>query len=54
MAIGGFNGGDGSLSDVEVVSLDPTLNPLPDCLAQLSPLPASLLNAAGALDYNRK
>ena len=55
MVLGGFNGGDGDLDDVELVSLDPTSSQhVPDCLAQLSPLPVALLNAAGALDLNRE
>ena len=55
MVLGGFNGGDGDLDDVELVSLDPTSSQhVPDCLTQLSPLPVALRNAAGALDLNRE
>ena len=55
MVLGGFNGGDGDLDDVELVSLDPTSSQhVPDCLTQLNPLPVALLNAAGALDLNRE
>ena len=48
MAIGGYYGS--YLDDVELVSLDPILQPVPDCLAQLNPLPEAIDNAAGAVD----
>ena len=54
MAIGGFNGGEGDLDNVELVSLDPTSQPVPDCLTQLGPVTTSVRNAAGALDLNRE
>lgn len=49
MAIGGENAN--VLNDVELVSLDPILHPIPDCLAQLNPLPEFTKWAAGSLDY---
>ena len=49
MAIGGEN--PNGLNDVELVSLDPTLHPIPDCLAQLNILPEATKFAAGSLDY---
>ena len=53
MVIGGFNGTDGiAMDDVELVSLDPTLRPLPECLTELSPLPVQVDGHAGALDYS--
>ena len=53
MVIGGFNGTDGiAMDDVELVSLDPTLRPLPECLIELSPLPVPVDGHAGALDYS--
>ena len=52
MVIGGYNGSQ--LDDVELVSIDPTLNPVPECLTQLNPLPAPIEGAVGALDFSRK
>ena len=52
MVIGGYSYSRGSLDDVELLSLDPTTYPVPDCLAQLNPLPVPIRAAAGALDYN--
>ena len=52
MVIGGLNGS--YLDDVELVSIDPELHPVPDCLSQLNPLPALTGASAGALDYSRK
>ena len=49
MATGGENAN--VLNDVELVSLDPILHPIPDCLAQLNPLPEFTFMAAGSLDY---
>ena len=49
MVIGGFNGS--YLDEVEIVSTDPVLRPVPDCLSQLNPLPALTGASAGALDY---
>ena len=49
MAIGGRDSSS-YLDDVELVSLDPILQPVPDCLAQLNPLPEATAYAAGALD----
>ena len=49
MVIGGLNGS--YLDDVELVSIDPLLHPVPDCLSQLNPLPALTGASAGALDY---
>ena len=56
MAIGGYyyDGGSVYLDDVELVSLDPDLHPVPDCLTQLNPLPTPVDLVAGALDYSRK
>ena len=48
MAIGGSDGL--YLDDVELISLDPILQPVPDCLAQLNPLPEAIYYAAGAVD----
>ena len=42
------------LDAVELYSIDPVLNPVPDCQAQLSPLPTSLRAAAGGLDHSSK
>ena len=53
MVIGGYE--DTSyLDDVELVSINPVLNPVPECLSQLNSLPLSLTGAAGAVDYSRK
>ena len=52
MVIGGYNGSQ--LDDVELISLEPKLSPLKDCLTQLNPLPEPIENAVGALDYSRK
>ena len=52
MAIGGYYGKYGD--DVELVPLDPTLYPVPDCLTELSPLPVTNAGAAGGLDYSGK
>ena len=53
MVIGGFE--DTSyLDDVELVSINPVLNPVPECLSQLNSLPHALTGAAGAVDYSRK
>ena len=49
MVIGGFNGS--YLDEVELVSIDPVLHPVPECLSQLNPLPALTGASAGALDY---
>ena len=59
MAIGGQEEnppptGPLSLEDVELVAIDPTLHPVPNCLTQLNPLPHSLYDAAGAIDYSGK
>ena len=42
------------LDDVELLSLDPILDPVPDCITQLRPLPSSIRAAAGALDKSSK
>ena len=42
------------MGDVELYSIDPELNPVPDCQAQLSPLPTALRAAAGGLDHSSK
>ena len=52
MAIGGFGGLGFALDDVELVSLDPISQPVPDCLTELNPLPEETDYAAGALDYS--
>ena len=49
MVIGGYNGT--YLYDVELTSLDPIFNPLPDCLTQLNNFPIPY-GSAGALDYS--
>lgn len=58
MVIGGFgrfvSGPDHYLDEVELVSIDPELQPLPDCLSQLNTLPEAHGGAAGSLDYSRK
>ena len=48
--MGGFDGS--AVYDVELVSLDPILSPVPDCLTQLNPFPMTSYSAAGALDYS--
>ena len=52
MVIGGFNGS--YLDELELVSIDPVLHPVPECLSQLNPLPALTGASAGALDYSGK
>ena len=52
MVIGGLNGT--YLDDVELVSIDPLLHPVPDCLSRLNPLPELTGGSAGAIDYLRK
>ena len=52
MVIGGFNGS--YLDEVELVSIDPVLHPVPECLSQLNPLPALTGASAGAIDYESK
>ena len=58
MVMGGYGrylaGPDHYLDEVELVSIDPVLYPVPDCLSQLNPLPEPHGGAAGALDYSRK
>ena len=56
MVIGGssYAGPGLGLDDVELLSLDPILDPVPDCLTQLRPLPSSIRAAAGALDQSSK
>ena len=51
MAIGGNGYPDNVLDDVELVSLDPILHPVPDCLTRLNPLPVPTQWASGAVDY---
>ena len=46
-------GGDGAYDSVEVVSVDPASNPVPDCLTELSPLPIQVLGHAGYLDHSK-
>ena len=50
MVIGGYNGSQ--LDDVELVSLDPISQPVPECLTELNPLPVTVCSAAGGLDYS--
>ena len=50
MVIGGYNGSQ--LDDVELVSLDPISQPVPECLTELNPLPVTVYEAAGGLDYS--
>ena len=52
MVIAGYVGD--IIDDVELVSLDPILQPLPECLTELNPTPVVLSNHAGALDYSGK
>ena len=55
MAIGGYRciGGSCSyLDDVELVSLDPILQPLPECLNELNSIPQPLNGLAVAVDYS--
>ena len=44
----GFN----DLDDVELVSLDPILEPLPECLNDLNSFPVRVDGLAGAVDYS--
>ena len=53
MVIGGYDGRN-AIDDVELVSLDPTLQPLPDCLTKLNPFPVAIDGVAGALDFSGK
>ena len=48
--MGGFDGS--AVYDVELVSLDPILSPVPDCLTELNPFPMTSYSSAGALDYS--
>ena len=50
MVIAGYDGS--KIDDVELVSLDPILQPLPECLTELNPFPLSVSGLAGALDYS--
>ena len=51
MVVGGYNYDlGGSLSDVELVSLDPDNNPVPPCLANLNDFPVEFYAAAGSVD----
>ena len=50
MVIGGDDGR--KLDDVELVSLDPISQPVPECLTELNPLPVTVYEAAGGLDYS--
>ena len=54
MVIGGYSYSKGSLADVELLSLDPTTNPVPECQAQPSPLAVPIRAAGGAIDYTSK
>ena len=58
MVIGGYgrfiSGPDHYLDEVELVSLDPALHPVPGCLSQLNPMPVPTGGGAGGLDYSRK
>ena len=49
IVIGGYQNAS-YLDDVELVSLNPTLNPVPDCLSNLNSLPFPLAGAAGTAD----
>ena len=53
MVIGGYDGRN-AIDDVELVSLDPTSQPLPDCLTKLKPFPVAIDGVAGALDFSGK
>ena len=48
MVIGGYQN-TSFLDDVELVSLNPTLNPVPECLSNLNSLPFPLAGSAGAV-----
>jgi hypothetical protein len=48
LVVGGLNA-SGSLSDVEVVSLDPETNPVPPCLAELKSFPTTVYWGAGGV-----
>ena len=50
MVIAGYDGS--TIDDVELVSLDPILQPLPECLTELNPYPILSTGHAGALDYS--
>ena len=55
MVVGGYEGiidNGGAMDDVELVSLDPILQPLPECLTELNPTPVVLTDHVGALDYS--
>lgn len=51
MVIGGI-GGTGLSDDVELVSLNSTSQPLPECLTELNSIPIPLSGHAGGLDYS--
>ena len=54
MAVGGFGSGVGRLDTVELISLDPVSNPVPECLRSLAAFPEAVLSPAGAtLEGNR-
>ena len=54
MVIGGYSYSKGSLADVELLSLDPITNPVPECQDQPSPLGVPIRAAGGAIDYSSK
>ena len=49
MVIGGMIEGDDKIDTVELVSLDPAGNPVPECLKNLSSLPYSAAGAAAGI-----
>ena len=54
MVIGGYNFDlGGTLSDVELVSLDPDNNPVPPCLANLNDFQVKINGAAGSVDEGK-
>jgi hypothetical protein len=47
--VGGYSAASGYSSLVEVVSLDPEINPVPNCLEELNSFPTAVTKAAGAV-----
>jgi hypothetical protein len=47
--VGGYTSSSGYSSVVEVVSLDPETNPVPNCLEELNSFPTTVYEAAGAV-----
>jgi hypothetical protein len=49
LVVGGYSHAGGSSSDVQVYSLDPETNPVPNCLAEMNSFPVSVHRAAAGM-----